>query len=267
MNISGGVSVSPISGVVSVSGPVSGNVAISGAVSGVFSVSGAVAVSNAVSGIFSVSGPVSGVVSVSGAVSVTNALSGVVSVSGIASISGTVSVSGVASVSGTVSLSGTVNAQGSQADAATATANPFQMAYFARTTNRTAVADSQVVRALGDDLGRGVLILNQVRDLVTQNRLSIAVATETQILAAGATGVFHDLTYFKVSNESQVMTRADLRDATGGTVRWTSVLVPGGTTNDILMVPFKQTSAATDWTLQLSVTATVHVTIQAVKNV
>lgn len=147
------------------------------------------------------------------------------------------------------------------------TAQTFQ----ARTTNPTAAADAAASIGISDKLGRQVVTLHQVRDLVVQQSTQIASsAAETTILAAGAASVFHDMVYMTVSNASGTATTVTIRDATGGATIMTIDLPALGTSGSMMVrpiVPIKQTTAANNWTAQLSsALVTVNFFVQAVKN-
>ena len=145
---------------------------------------------------------------------------------------------------------------------------PAKIGGIARQTNPTAVADADRTNAIFDDLGRQVVILNQVRDLVTQNTGSVGDTTETTILSAGAVGVFHDLVALDFTNASATAVRVDVRDATAGSVVMSFNLAANGGVAKVYATPWKQTTAANNWTMQLSAgSITVHWNIQAVKNI
>jgi hypothetical protein len=162
-----------------------------------------------------------------------------------------------------------LNAQivGNSADAATDAGNPVKIGIIGRTTNRTPVSDGQRVNAIGDDLGRQVVVLNQVRDLVTDATTTVSNTTETTILAAAAS-TFHDVVLITAANTSATAVRVDFRDTTGGSVRFSLYIPAGATVGFAPPVPVKQTTVNTNWTAQLSAAVTdVRIFIQAVKNV
>ncbi len=172
---------------------------------------------------------------------------------------------GSLTVDGTVTAS---NATGNVAHDAADSGNPVKFGGKALTTNPTAVADADRVDARFDDLGRQVVVLNHVRDLVTQSTITLSSTTETTLLAAGAAGVFHDLTLLIVTNSSATAVRVDFRDATGGTVRFSLAIAANGGAVVPFAVPWTQTAAANNWTAQLSAAVTdVRIAVQAVKNV
>jgi hypothetical protein len=166
-------------------------------------------------------------------------------------------------------VTGTVAVAGNVASGSADSGNPVKMGGQARTTNRTAVTDGQRTDFIADDLGRQIVVMNQVRDLVTQSTTTISTTTETTVLAAGAAGVFHDLTLLMMTNTGNTATRVDIRDATAGTVRF-SVWLPAAGGGVVLQppVPITATGAAANWTAQLSAATTdVRIFVQAIKNV
>lgn len=163
---------------------------------------------------------------------------------------------------------GSTRTIGNRAHDAVDAGPPLKIGYQARQTNPTAVADADRVNAIGDDLGRGVVILNQVRDLVTQATTTISASTsETTILAAVAS-TFLDITKLILANTSQNATRIDFRDATAGTIRASAFLVPGGMAEINFPVPYPQTTVNNNWTAQSSIAVTdLRIFVQAVKNI
>lgn len=156
---------------------------------------------------------------------------------------------------------------GSVAHDAADAGNPISQGLNARTTNPTAVADGDRVRAIGDDLGRPVVVLNQVRDLVTTATTTISSTSETTILAAAAS-TFHDLTLLVITNTSQSSVTIDIKDTTGGSTVMSIGLAPKGGAVIPFQVPFKQTTVNTNWTATLSAAVTdVRFFVQACKNV
>jgi hypothetical protein len=148
--------------------------------------------------------------------------------------------------------------------------NPINIGGRAAQANPTAVsASGDLVNIMTDDVGRLVTSNTHVRDLVVQNRLVLASATETSILAAGGSGVFQDLTAITVSNTStSTPVNVDIRDATTGTVRLTLTCPGSATTGAVFQTPFTQTTANNPWTIQCSgAVSSIITTIQAVKNV
>ena len=100
------------------------------------------------------------------------------------------------------------------------------------------------------------------RDLMTENAAVVTQAGgETTILAAGAAGVFHDLTLLVISTTTAGA--CTIKDSTGGTTRFVIGLPTSGTVVIPFNIPFRQATAANNWTATTS--QTMNITIQAVK--
>lgn len=169
-----------------------------------------------------------------------------------------------------ISSRGAALSEGEVAHDAADAGNPQKQGGQARTTNPAAVADADRVNFIADKLGKQITRLNAPRELVTQNTITLSSGTETTLLAAGAAGVFHDLTLLVLSNSSSSDVRVDIRDATAGSVVLPVYLAAygGGFSLPIGSVPFKQTTAANNWTAQLSSgVSSVYITVQAIKDV
>lgn len=162
-----------------------------------------------------------------------------------------------------------VIATGSVADDSPASGNPVPIGLTARQTNRTAVTDGDVVRQAADDIGRAVMVVGQVRDLMTHQHTQIASSSaETTILSAGAAGVFHDLTQLVLTNQTATAVNCTLKDATAGTTRMIIALAANGGAVIPFHRPLTQAAAANNWTITLSSAAvTVNILAQAEKNV
>jgi hypothetical protein len=146
--------------------------------------------------------------------------------------------------------------------------NPTKIGGQARQTNPAAVADLDRTNAIFDDVGRQIVVLNHARDLVTKNKITLSSTTETTLLAAGAAGVFHDLTLLVITNSSATAVRVDIRDATAGTTVMEIAIAANGGAVIPFSTPLPQAAAANNWTAQLSGAVTdVRIFVQAVKNV
>ena len=145
--------------------------------------------------------------------------------------------------------------------------NPVKIGGVARTTNPTAVADGDRVDAMFDKLKKQVMILNGPRELDVDATTTItASTTETTILAAGAAGVFHDLTVLWVANTSATDVRVDFRSATAGSVRFSLYCPAGNTVGVVLPQPIRQAAAANNWTAQSSASVTdLRIYVAAIK--
>ena len=163
-----------------------------------------------------------------------------------------------------------LNAQvvGEVAHDAVDSGNPQKMGGQARQTNPTAVADADRVNFIADDVGRQVVVLSGVRDLATDGgAITISTTTETTILAQVAS-TFLDLVLLIITNTSATATRVDIRDTTGGTVRFSVAIAANGGAVIPFNVPLKQATVNTNWTAQLSTAVTdIRIMAQAVKNI
>lgn len=92
------------------------------------------------------------------------------------------------------------------------------------------------------------------RGLITEGGvITLTTTTETTLVAAGGAGVSLDLSFIHCENTSATLVRADVRDATAGTVRDSYVLAAsGGSGGAVFQIPWKQTTANNNWTVQLS---------------
>jgi hypothetical protein len=199
---------------------------------------------------------------------------------------GAVSVPGVnAFVTNTVTVSGTVTANqggapwtvnpgtpsnwGIGATAATVPANAVLVAGDAMTTLPTATTAGQQTGMAVDKFGRPVVIASSTRDNMAGSGVTtITTTTETTIIAAGAAGIFNDIHMILVSNTSASDVRVDIRDSTAGTIQFT--FWAKANTNTIgfsSTIPWPQTTAANNWTAQLSGAVTdVRISALYVKN-
>lgn len=157
--------------------------------------------------------------------------------------------------------------QGSVAHDAADAGNPVGVGLQARTTNPAAVADADRVRAIADKVGRQVVVVSQVRDLVVQATVVVSTTTETTIVAAGGAGVFHDVSAIIIFNRSTAAVQVRIRDTTGGSHIWAPQVPPSGGWALTFPTPWKQTTANSNWTVELGTAVTdVTVSLQCVKN-
>lgn len=147
--------------------------------------------------------------------------------------------------------------------------NPVKIGGKARQTNPTAVADADRADLVVDDIGRIVTADSHVRDLVTQQVTTITSSTsETTILTAGAAGVYHDVKSIMIANKSASATLITIRDATAGSAVAYIHCPAGDTRGVVFTTPFKQTTAANNWTAQAGTSVdSLYITVQAVKNI
>ena len=150
--------------------------------------------------------------------------------------------------------------------------NPVKIGAKASNANPTAVANADRVNIFADLKGRLVVLLNQVRELVTSGKINIDKETEIVVLA-GVASTFHDCVLVQGSNNSTGAFRVDFRDVAAGAVKFSIHLAAGAVETISFNTPFPQTTVNTDWTAQIvddaGVTdlsnADVDIMIQAVK--
>ena len=130
------------------------------------------------------------------------------------------------------------------------TNNPVKTGGVARTANPTAVIDSQRVGASYDDLGRQVITLYQVRDLVNTDRVSITASGE-QTLLAGVASTFLDLMEITAANQSTNAVSISIRSATGGGIVRDFEVPANNTISRQFPVPVPQNVVADAWTAQV----------------
>lgn len=146
--------------------------------------------------------------------------------------------------------------------------NPIKIGGKARTTNPTAVANADRVDATFDDIGRQVVVVGQVRDLITDATTTIASSSSETTILAQAASTFHDLTLLVLTNATATACSATIKDGTGGTTRMIVDLAANGGAVIPFPRPLKAAANNTNWTCTLSSAAvTVHIFAQAEKNV
>lgn len=155
-----------------------------------------------------------------------------------------------------------VEVQGDVAHDAAVGGNPVLQGLEARTTNPTAVADGDAVRAIADDMGRQIIAFSP-RDLVVDNHVSLSVSTTLTLLAAPGAGVFRDLTMLTISNPSATPALVKIFDklATGAQRFAWELAADGGGIALAFTLPFKNATAQEGWSItstELGVTATAQ---------
>lgn len=180
---------------------------------------------------------------------------------------------GALTVDGTVTANagtGTRTVAGDVAHDAADSGNPVGQGLSARTTNPTAVADGDRVRAIADDIGRQVVVPFGVRDLIDHQLTQIVNSTsETTIVTAPGAGVFADLLCLVITNQTATPVAVTIKDATGGTNRMRYALHANGGVVLMFPAPVPQKAGANNnWTATLSVnTVAVDIFALFVKNV
>lgn len=160
--------------------------------------------------------------------------------------------------------------EGNSAAAAADTGNPVKIGGLGKTVQPTAVTDGQRTNALTDKIGRMVVVNNHIRELVTTQTTTITNSTvETTVLTAGAAGVFNDITSIVITNANNQGLTVTIRDATAGTIRAIYYIAGQGGLSLPLTTPWRQTTAANNWTVQLgtALAGSVYINIIAAQNI
>ena len=141
----------------------------------------------------------------------------------------------------------------------------------ARTTNPTATSDGGSIAASFDDVGRQVMTVHQVRDLISTGSATLTRGTETTIITAVA-ATFLDVIFVSGSNTSGNALRVDLRQDVGGSVIDTLVIPATNTAKINYEVPYP--AAATGGAITAKINSSgeisdspVTITVLAARNV
>jgi hypothetical protein len=140
--------------------------------------------------------------------------------------------------------------EGKTAAAAAITAKPVTIGGKGQTALPTAVTDGQVVDAAFDKDGRQV-VTRALRELSGWATVAPTNTSAATLIAAGATGIFRDLTDVHASNSSITDTTLTFSDGTASF----KIYVPAGTPLVGFTKPFsprKATTTATAWTVTSS---------------
>lgn len=194
------------------------------------------------------------------------------SVYGIGVGSVAVAIIGTPAFTGSVAITNTPLIQGNAGHDAADTGSPVGVGFNARTTNPTAVSDADRVRGIADDLGRQVVLMHHVRDLIVlpgSPAQLTASGTAVRLLGSGATGVFHDAIALYMTNTGSVNTTVFITDATGSATNHIFTLAAGGGAilHPLSAWPQRWSNSHWDATLNQATNAAVYIELQAVKNV
>ena len=145
---------------------------------------------------------------------------------------------------------------------------PLGVGGKARSANPTKVDSGDRVSFFADLVGRLVVVLNQVRELVTGQTTSLANGTETTIVTAVA-ATYNDLVLVACHNNSTAAITVSFRDVAAGTVRF-MMTVPASDSRVLRFnIPLPQTTVNTAWTADMGdyTNTTITILAQAVQNV
>ena len=139
-----------------------------------------------------------------------------------------------------------------------------KLAGIARTTNPPATTSGNTTDVAFDDLGRQVMTLYQVRDLVATAFAETSTLAEVTLLANGGTGVFHDMMEITCANQTGAVVTLTVRDVTaGGTIK-TLVLPASATQSYSFPIPVPQGSVNNNWTIQNAGSGDISTTVVSV---
>jgi hypothetical protein len=109
----------------------------------------------------------------------------------------------------------------------------------------------------GQDIGALWVYPSSPRSTDTVDDLTtLTNTTETNLIAAGGTDVFLDLSFLLVSNHGTNANRVDIRDSSTGTIRLSLAVAGESVTRAFLPVGLPQATANNPWTAQLASTPT-----------
>ena len=168
-----------------------------------------------------------------------------------------------------VTLSGVANGvAGAAAAGATAVGNPVQTGLVAATAQPTARTAGQIVIPYASKVGHQVVMLGAIRELnVSTSPVTVSTTTETTLVAAVA-ATFNDIYSLTLINTSATGVRVDLRSVAAGAVVDSFWLPPTSTLSVNPVVPYRQATVNTAWTIQLSAAVTdVRVSARTVQNI
>lgn len=121
--------------------------------------------------------------------------------------------------------------QGEAAHGASTTGAPVMLGLEARTTDGTAVTTGQVTRALGDSLGKAVVLQGATHDMQANGTTNYTTTTAADVIAAAGAGVRIAVTSVIVTNaHATVSTKVSIRDGTTAKITAYAVAAGGGFT-------------------------------------
>ncbi len=143
-------------------------------------------------------------------------------------------------------------------DSVVSSTRPNLVGLEARTTNPTAVGDGDVVRAMGDDLGKTIAWASCPRDLLTTHYVSCSVSTTITFATEPGASVFRDIVSFFIGNigDSAENSIQIFDDITGGTVKFSFDVLPNSTSPVFAFnPPFPAAATATGWGIESEIAA------------
>lgn len=164
-----------------------------------------------------------------------------------------------------------IPAAGQAATGAAVPSGATMLGLRAATANPTNATGGNLVAAMADKAGRTVTTLVQVRELMTVGTLAVAATTETTLIAAGAAGVFNDISQLVITTAGAAAQTITIKDATAGTTRAVfnypnAALAPAAPFIITFNPPIPQAVAASNWTVTQSLATACNYTFVYAKN-
>lgn len=140
------------------------------------------------------------------------------------------------------------NVGSSTATGSAVPANAFYNGFDVATALPTAGSVGNLVGAMSDKFGRGVVLPNAIRDIMGTQTTTITASTAETTIITSVASTFLDLVSLFISNTSATAVNVAIRDTTAGTVIFTLEIPAGDMRGFSLTTPWPQTTAATNWT-------------------
>jgi hypothetical protein len=156
------------------------------------------------------------------------------------------------------------------ARAAAAPTGAILLGAIGQNTNPTSVASGQTVGIAADLAGRVITTPLNYRTLISHTGTTVSVNTISTIVAAGAAGVFRDITQLVVTTAGLVAQTLTFTDGTVSFILdYPNAAVAPGTPLIISFkdVPLRATSAATVWQVTQSLATACHYLVQFVERI
>ena len=207
---------------------------------------------------------------VSGTVSITaNSAVNVAQINGVTPLMGN-GATGTGSQRVTIASDNTVlPGVGAGATGSAVPANAVYTGLIATTANPSSATAGNTVGAMGDKLGRQVVVLGNVRDLKGNQITTITASTSETTVVTAVASTYLDVYGCIVENTSATATKVTFKDSTAGTTQF-EIYVPAGDTRGFMLPSsdgFKQTNTNNNWTATCGASvSSIVITMLYVKN-
>lgn len=153
-------------------------------------------------------------------------------------------------------------------DAPVGSGKPVVVGVRGASAQPTAVsADGDVTRAMGDLIGRQVVMPHQIRPLVDSATAVRTASTSLGDLVPATASTFNDIISITLVNTG-VATAVEIYDADDTTLRWSGYVPAGDMRGIVFPVVLKQPTVNTKWRWKtLTSTSSVAATVQIVRNI